>query len=217
MPRAATRSPRRYAGWSSWEGGPVVSMTKPRRDPGGQRADDARWSTAWRRLLDRPLTSYQLVLGVSAMLLALGMVMVLSASSVLSYTAYGSSYFIFGKQAVWLLVALPFAYIASRLPISALRLFAYPLLIGAIVLIGLTYVPGLGIEVNGNRNWLTLGGPLQIQPSEVAKLAIVVWVADLYARKEKLLGDWKHLLIPMLPVRWIVTMMVDGHLDVRTE
>jgi len=193
-----------------------VSMTKPRRDPGDQRADDARWSTAWRRLLDRPLTSYQLVLGVSAMLLALGMVMVLSASSVLSYTAYGSSYFIFGKQAVWLLVALPFAYIASRLPISALRLFAYPLLIGAIVLIGLTYVPGLGIEVNGNRNWLTLGGPLQIQPSEVAKLAIVVWVADLYARKEKLLGDWKHLLIPMLPVTLLVTMMVVGQRDLGT-
>ncbi|HLR85216.1 MAG TPA: putative lipid II flippase FtsW, partial [Nocardioidaceae bacterium] len=191
-------------------------MTKPRRDPGDQRADDARWSTAWRRLLDRPLTSYQLVLGVSAMLLALGMVMVLSASSVLSYTAYGSSYFIFGKQAVWLLVALPFAYIASRLPISALRLFAYPLLIGAIVLIGLTYVPGLGIEVNGNRNWLTLGGPLQIQPSEVAKLAIVVWVADLYARKEKLLGDWKHLLIPMLPVTLLVTMMVVGQRDLGT-
>lgn len=193
-----------------------MSMTKPRRDPGGQRADDARWSTAWRRLLDRPLTSYQLVLGVSAMLLALGMVMVLSASSVLSYTAYGSSYFIFGKQAVWLLVALPFAYIASRLPISALRLFAYPLLIGAIVLIGLTYVPGLGIEVNGNRNWLSLGGPLQIQPSEVAKLAIVVWVADLYARKEKLLGDWKHLLIPMLPVTLLVTMMVVGQRDLGT-
>ena len=194
-----------------------MSTTTPRREPRSQRVEsDDGWFAAWRRLLDRPLTSYQLVLGVSAMLLALGMVMVLSASSVLSYKAYGNSYFIFGKQAIWVLVALPCAYIASRLSTRVVRMFAYPMLFGAIILIGLTYVPGLGIEVNGNRNWLSFGGPLQVQPSEVAKLALVVWVADLYARKEKLLGDWKHLLIPMLPVTLLVTMMVVGQRDLGT-
>lgn len=194
-----------------------MSTTTSRRDSRSRRTDsEGGWIAAWRRLLDRPLTSYQLVLGVSAMLLSLGLVMVLSASSVLSYTAYGSSYFIFGKQAIWVLIALPCAYIASRLPINVVRLFAYPLLFGAIILIGLTYVPGLGVEVNGNRNWLSFGGPLQVQPSEIAKLALVVWVADLYARKEKLLGDWKHLLIPMLPVTLLVTLMVVGQRDLGT-
>ncbi len=193
-----------------------MSTTSARRASHDRQDEADGWFAAWRRLLDRPLTSYQLVLGVSAMLLALGLVMVLSASSVLSYSAYGSSYFIFGKQAIWVLIALPVAYIASRLPLNVVRVFAYPMLIGSIVLIGLTYVPGLGVEVNGNRNWLSFGGPLQIQPSEVAKLAIIVWVADLFARKEKLLGDWKHLLIPMLPVTLLVTMMVVGQRDLGT-
>ena len=194
-----------------------MSTTAPKRQARrGNSSEDGGWFAAWHRLLDRPLTSYQLVLGVSALLLALGMVMVLSASSVLSLRAYGSSYFIFGKQAIWVLVALPCAYIASRLPINGVRMLAYPLLFVAIVLIALTYVPGLGVEVNGNRNWLSFGGPLQVQPSEIAKLALVVWVADLYARKEKLLGDWKHLLIPMLPVTLLVTMMVVGQRDLGT-
>ncbi|UPK73352.1 putative lipid II flippase FtsW [Nocardioidaceae bacterium SCSIO 66511] len=194
-----------------------MSTTAPKRQARrSNSSEDGGWFAAWHRLLDRPLTSYQLVLGVSALLLALGMVMVLSASSVLSLRAYGSSYFIFGKQAIWVLVALPCAYIASRLPINGVRMLAYPLLFVAIVLIALTYVPGLGVEVNGNRNWLSFGGPLQVQPSEIAKLALVVWVADLYARKEKLLGDWKHLLIPMLPVTLLVTMMVVGQRDLGT-
>ncbi|UYM05354.1 putative lipid II flippase FtsW [Solicola gregarius] len=194
-----------------------MSTTAPRRETRQRGSDEsAGWFAAWRRLLDRPLTSYQLVLGVSALLLALGLVMVLSASSVLSYKAYGSSYFIFGKQAIWVLIALPCAYVVSRLPVNGVRLFAYPLLFFAIVLIGLTYVPGLGVEVNGNRNWLSFGGPLQVQPSEIAKLALVIWVADLYARKEKLLGDWKHLLIPMLPVTLLVTLMVVGQRDLGT-
>ena len=58
-----------------------------------------------------------------------------------------------------------------------------------------------GTEVNGNRNWLDFGGPFRIQPSELAKLSLVLWGADLLARKERLLGQWKHLLVPLLPGR----------------
>ncbi|MGH3357355.1 MAG: putative lipid II flippase FtsW [Nocardioidaceae bacterium] len=192
-----------------------MSTTAQRRDTRREPPPDGGWLSAWRRLLDRPLTSYQLVLGVSSLLLALGLVMVLSASSVLSYTSYGNSYFIFGKQAMWVLIALPCAYVASRVPLNLIRWSAYPLLLASVALIALTYVPGLGVEVNGNRNWLSFG-PVQVQPSEIAKLAMVVWVADLYARKEKLLGDWKHILIPMVPVTLVVTMMVVGQRDLGT-
>ena len=64
----------------------------------------------------------------------------------------------------------------------------------------LTYTP-LGITVNGNRNWLYLGSSLfSIQPAEFAKLAMIVWGADVLARKQRLLDRPKHLLIPFLPV-----------------
>jgi cell division protein FtsW len=195
----------------------VATATKPpqsREHP--SRPPAMRWWAAIRQSLDRPLMSYQLVIGVSALLLGLGLVMVLSASSVLSYEQYGSSYYIFGKQAMWAAIGIPLAWLASRTSVRVMRWFAYPALLGSIGLIALTYIPGVGVEVNGNQNWLSFGGPVTIQPSEIAKLAIILWAADLYARKEKLLDDWKHLLIPMVPATGLVVALVVGQRDVGT-
>src|SRR5262245_42341682 len=106
------------------------------------------------------MMSYQLVIGATALLLGFGLVMVLSASSVLSYEQYGSSYYIFGKQAMWAGIGIPLAWIASRTPVRIMRWSAYPLMVGSIVLICLTYIPGVGVQVNGNQNWLSFGGPV---------------------------------------------------------
>ncbi len=180
----------------------------------GARTEGMR--AALRRTLDRPLTSYQLVLGVSGLLLALGLLMVLSASSVTSLNEYGNSYSIFVRQAVWVGVGIPLALLASRLPLRLIRFLSWPALLLSAALIALTYVPGLGVSVNGNRNWLSFGGPLQIQPSEVAKLALVLWCADVYARKGKLLEQWRHLLVPMLPACLVVVLLVVGEGDLGT-
>jgi cell division protein FtsW len=169
--------------------------------PGGRLASAAR-------LLDRPLTSYYLLLGVSGILIGLGLVMVLSASSVLSYRTYGSSYTLFNRQAVWALVGAVLLLAGSRLSVRAWRLLSYPMLLGAIVLLALVFVPGLGIEVNGNQNWVYFGGPFRLQPSEAAKLAVVLWGADLLTRKERLLFQWKHLIVPLVPVSGMVIALV---------
>jgi cell division protein FtsW len=72
----------------------------------------------------------------------------------------------------------------------------------------LTYTP-LGISVNGNRNWLYLGSSLfSIQPAEFAKLAMIIWGADVLARKNRLLDQPKHLLVPFLPVSGILVLLV---------
>ncbi|HEX5771119.1 MAG TPA: putative lipid II flippase FtsW [Nocardioidaceae bacterium] len=157
--------------------------------------------------LDRPLASYYLLLGASTLLLTIGLMMVLSSSSVSGYKIYGNSYHYFFKQLMWVGLALPIAFLASRLPQRFIRRLAWPALIGSTVLLALTQVPGLGVKVNGNTNWLALG-PLTIQPAEFAKLAIILWCAHLYARKEKLLGDWKHTLIPVVPVTVFLTLLV---------
>ncbi len=163
---------------------------------------------ALKRTLDKPLTSYHLVLGVSGLLLCLGLLMVLSASSVTSLNEYGNSYTIFAKQAVWVCVGVPLALVASLLPVGLIRFGAWWVLLLSILLIGLTYVPGLGVSVNGNRNWLSLGGPFLIQPSELAKLAMVLWCADVFSRKDKLLTQWRHVLVPMMPVCALVVGLV---------
>ncbi|MEJ7707980.1 MAG: putative lipid II flippase FtsW [Nocardioidaceae bacterium] len=169
-----------------------------------------------KRALDKPLMSYHLVLGVSGLLLALGLLMVLSASSVASLNDFGSSYAVFVRQALWVTVGIPAAWIASRLPLRWIRGLAWPALLGSMVLIGLTYVPSIGQEVNGNQNWLALGGGVQLQPSELAKLALVLWCADVYARKKNLLQHWSHLLIPVIPVSAVVIAAVIGQGDLGT-
>ena len=176
---------------------------------------DAGWSATVRHALDRPLTSYYLLLGASTLLLTIGLMMVLSASSVDGYKYHGSSYFWFFRQLTWMAIALPIAFVVSRLPHRVIRKLAWPGILIAILALALTRVPGLGVESSGNQNWLALG-PITIQPSELAKLAVILWSADLYARKEKLIGDWRHALIPMVPVTGLVTLLVVLQKDLGT-
>lgn len=172
---------------------------------------------ATRKTLERPLASYQLVLGSTAILLGLGLIMVLSASSVSSFDRYdGDSFFIFKRQLIFAVAGVVGAVIAARMPIALIRRLVYVVLLGSVLLILLTYIPGVGINVNGNRNWLPLFGSFRIQPSEFVKLAIVLWGADLFARKEKLLNDPKHVLLPMVPVTGVIAMLVVGQRDLGT-
>ena len=161
--------------------------------------------------LDRPLTSYYLLVGAGGLLLTIGLVMVLSSSSVWAYRMYdGNSYALFVKQLTWVALAAPFVLLAVRLPHRVLRRFAWLGLGLAVLLLALTQT-AMGVTVNGNKNWLALG-PIQIQPSELAKLAVVLWCAHIYAKKERLLGDWKHTLIPVVPVMGLVIgLVVLGH------
>ncbi|MCW2781866.1 MAG: cell division-specific peptidoglycan biosynthesis regulator FtsW [Marmoricola sp.] len=182
----------------------------------GQRSPSgvAGWLSSFKQTLDRPLTSYYLLFGASSMLLAIGLIMVLSASSVYSFTQYHSSYHIFLKQLTWVLLALPLAYVATRVPRMAIRRLSWAAVGVSIVLLALTQT-GLGVVVNGNRNWLSLG-PVLIQPSEIAKLAIIIWSADVYARKEKLLDDWRHTVLPVVPVVGLIAVLVIVEHDLGT-
>jgi cell division protein FtsW len=174
------------------------------------RTDESRPSIAAsvRSALEKPLTPYYLVLGSTVMLTALGLVMVLSASSVESYAASGSSWVIGQRQAIFVAVALPVMLVVSRLPTKAFRVLALPMLVVALVLLVLVLVPGIGVSVNGNQNWIDVAGPFRIQPAELAKLALVLWGADLLTRKRKLLNEQKHVLIPLVPVAALVVGLV---------
>ena len=150
------------------------------------------------RLLDRPLTSYYLVLGITVLLLALGLIMVLSTSSANALDNGGAPYAGFQKQLVGVVVGLPLMWIAAKSSPRMFRAAAYPLIIASVV--GLVAVLSVGRTVYGAERWIQVAG-FQLQPSEFAKLALVLWGADLLARKEKLgqLTDWRQLLIPLMP------------------
>ncbi len=136
----------------------------------------------WRALLDRPLTSYYLVLGITMLLLGLGLVMVQSTGSVADLAKGLDPYSDFKKQLLGAAVGLPLMWVAARSSSRLFRALAYPLLAVAVVGLCLTLIHGVGVTQNGASRWINIGGQ-QVQPSEIAKIALVIWGADLLARK----------------------------------
>jgi cell division protein FtsW len=171
----------------------------------------------WSAFLDRPLTSYYLIIGITGLLLGLGLVMVLSTSSVQDLAEGLPPYSDFKKQLLGALIGLPIMFFAARSSPRLFRAAAYPLLGVSILGLGLTLIPAVGRSAYGASRWIAVG-PLQLQPSEFAKLALVLWGADLLARKERLrqLEDWRHLLIPLLPGVGLLAMLVMAGDDLGT-
>ncbi len=157
------------------------------------------------------VTSYYVLTGATAVLVVLGLVMVLSSSTVSALSVGQSPYALFANQAQFALIGVPVLVVAARVPVHVFTRFAWVLL-GASALFQLAvFAPGVGISIQGHRNWIRLGG-YSAQPSEVVKLALAIWLATVLARKRPLLHDWKHALIPVLPVSAImIGLVLIGH------
>ncbi|MET0695764.1 MAG: putative lipid II flippase FtsW [Propionibacteriaceae bacterium] len=166
-------------------------------------------TSAWlESVLDRPLTSYHLVLASAGLLLGLGMLMVLSASSVRAYMDYRDSYYFIKRHLVFVAVGLVAVLLIVKMKQSTLRVLGWVGVAGTMILLILTYTP-MGVEIAGNRNWVDLGSSaIRLQPSEFAKLALVIWGADILARKHKLLDQPKHLLVPYVPVAGLIILLI---------
>jgi cell division protein FtsW len=173
---------------------------------------------AARALLDRPLTSYYLIAGITTLLLCLGLVMVLSTASVADLSQGESPYHDFEVQLIGIVVGVPIMWVAARAQPRLFRAVAYPLLAVSAIGLLLTLIPGVAAPPqNGASRWIAVG-PLTFQPSELAKLALAVWGADLLARKEKLgmLTDWRHMLVPLMPGTGVLAMLVMAGNDLGT-
>lgn len=129
----------------------------------------------------RPTAAYFLIIASTALLTALGIVMVLSSSSVKAYETTGSTYSIFLKQLLFVIVGAGALYLAILLKRSIWEKFArYGLIIGAALLL-LPQAPVIGKNINGNRSWIGFGG-FTLQPSEISKLLLILWCAMILRR-----------------------------------
>lgn len=122
-----------------------------------------------------------LLLAVVA-LLGLGLVMVYSASAVFAARNYEAASYFLRKQALWMILGVGALWFGARADFSIWRRAAAPLLLCCVALLGLCLVPGIGARVGGATRWLRLG-PLTLQPSEIAKFALVAYLASVLARR----------------------------------
>ena len=144
-----------------------------------------------------------------------GLVMVLSASSVESLRAYGSSWFFFQRQVAWVAAGAGLFILGMRIDHLRLRRGAGPMLLVAVLLLLLVLMPGFGVEVNGSRRWLG-SGTFRFQPSEVAKLALVVFVAHVFSRDRERRRDRSVSPYPALVTLGVLVALVMGEPDMGT-
>ena len=164
---------------------------------------------AW---LGRPMTSFHLLISVSALLVTLGLTMVLSASGVHSYDEDGSPWAIFGRQVLWTVVGLFGFWFALRVSVSFLRRTAFSAFAITIVLLVLVLIPGIGHESNGTRGWFVVAG-LSMQPSELTKIAFAIWGAHLLATRRMERASLREMLIPLIPAAVIALALIVAQPD----
>ena len=126
----------------------------------------------------------------------LGLVMVMSASSVVGLHQFGSTWYFVKRQAIWLGAGAVVLVFTMRLDYRYWRRLATPALVGSFALLVLVLIPGVGREVYGATRWLGYG-PVQIQPSEFAKFGLVLFAADLLARRVHRVRDLRITLKPV--------------------
>uniref|UniRef100_A0A942T021 Probable peptidoglycan glycosyltransferase FtsW n=1 Tax=Neobacillus citreus TaxID=2833578 RepID=A0A942T021_9BACI len=140
-------------------------------------------------------STFYTILGVTLFLVVFGVVMVLSSSSVEQYAATHDFFGAFTRQGLYAVIGVPLMLIVSRLPARFWRKWAMRLLIAGLVVQLLVFTP-IGIEVQGNRNWIGIGS-FTAQPSEILKLALVLGIgAIIYVKRDKL-DDWREVFIPI--------------------
>jgi cell division protein FtsW len=146
------------------------------------------------------------VIGAGGLLLAIGLVMVFSASSMKAALAHEAAWRPGVQQVIWAGIGLVAMVVALRLPIGLIRRWAPIALIGVAFLLLLVLVPGLGVKINGSRGWFRIAGQ-SLQPLEIAKLVFALWGAHVLALRERYLTT-RSLLVPVVPVFAVLSLLV---------
>jgi len=148
-----------------------------------------------------------LLFAVIVVLNLIGLVMVLSSSSVSALHHHGSSYYYFERQLLWLGLGGIAFVIALRTDYHRLRALAWPGLLASIGMLAIVLLPGIGSNVNGSSRWIGVG-TFGIQPSEFAKLGVLIFAADLLARRSAWIEDTRVTLRPVLVAFGAVALLI---------
>ena len=192
-------------------------MTATRRPPRstGSRPATGRPAGRTPRRDARTPGTFLLVVALVAVLNMIGLVMILSASSVEALRDHGSSWLYFNRQLIWVGAGAVVFVVSTRIDFRIWRKLAVPLVVLSCALLFLVLIPGVGISVYGSSRWLGFG-QLRMQPSELAKVALLIFSADLLARRAGRMADTRLTLRPVLAVLGVVALLLMKQPDLGT-
>ncbi len=149
----------------------------------------------------RPVTpppiAFYLIAVVATVFTMLGLVMVLSATSISEFHKGNSPWRLFNRQALWAALGLVGMWVAMRIPMRRWRQLVVPSFVVACGLMVLPFLPGIGSRVNDASSWVVIG-PINFQPSEFLKLALLLACASLLASRRDEMHDPVRTLLPVL-------------------
>jgi cell division protein FtsW len=157
--------------------------------------------------MPRKLSPDMWLFGAMIVLLSVGVVMVYSASAIMATERFRDPYFFLKKQLVWALLGSACLLSALRMDYRRLERLQWPILIAAAVLLVLVLVPPFAQPINGTRRWLRIGA-VSFQPAELAKLALVVYLAAYLARRREGLAKFWGGLVPPLAISLTFALLV---------
>lgn len=216
---SAKRAPAAAAG-NEADTEEVSDSPQPRSETSSAgTASASRWQRLRHRIdarAGRPSASYYWIIGTTVALTCVGLMTVLSASAAESISAGVDPYSLFVKESTFAAAGLAIMMVLSFVRPAGLKKLAWPALgLSALLLLLVDFTP-LGVEIGGNKNWINFGGGVQFQPSEAAKLALALWMGMILARKGELVRQWRHTLMPVVPVGAIMVGLVLGGHDLGT-
>ena len=159
---------------------------------------------------------YDHLLMISALLLlGLGLVMVFSASGVLASDKYQDPAFFLKKQLIYAVLGVSLMLFVRRIPYQLYNRLVYLILLISLILLILVLIPGIGVRIRSASRWIKFG-PLVIQPSEFAKLAIIIFLAYSMARKQEKIRYFSVGFLPHIVVAGIFILLIEKEPDFGT-
>jgi cell division protein FtsW len=156
------------------------------------------------------------LLTVIAMLLVVGLIAVYSASYALGYAQFGDANYFIKRQAIFAVVGVVALVITMNFDYHRLRVLSPLIMLVALGGLAAVLVPGIGFASNGARRWISLGGALQAQPSEFAKLAVLIYMSAWLAAKGDALKDFSLGVFPFVSMVGIVGALIMLEPDLGT-
>ncbi len=152
-------------------------------------------------------TEYYAIFGIVMVLGLFGLLMVLSASSVTALYEHGNSWYEVIRQSGWFMMAMVALWVVQRIDLSLLSRHINRAVVATMALMVLPLLPVIGISVNGARRWFGYSW-VRIQPSEIAKLVMIVFAADLLTRRANRVHDWQQVLLPVMAVFGVFALLL---------
>lgn len=166
------------------------------------------------RQLRKKSPDFNLFIVIIALVL-FGVVFLSSASSVISFHEYNDSRYMFLKQVVGIMIGFAGMAFFYKVDVKHLKKFALPMLIGSVITLIAVFIPGLGVEHGGAKRWIDLG-PAQIQPSELLKFSLIIYLATLFEKKGHEVRDMYGGFIPFLILVGAMGLLIMAQPDLGT-